>query len=270
MRSSQFRTRMYTYNENPMKITPIKTQLISFKEELLTILTSYIPALPEKSILAITSKIISVCENQVIEKSQVTSKKELIEREADFYLNDPGENPYGVYLTIKNNLLMPSAGIDESNADNHYILHPSNPQETAEIIWAFLKEYFGLQDLGILITDSHTSPLRRGVTGVALAWCGFKPIYDYVGEPDLYLRPLRFTALNLIDSLAAAAVLNMGEGNEQCPLCLIENAPKIVFHDRIPNAADKQEIIIAKESDLYAPLLNKGNWQQANKINFKE
>ena len=40
----------------------------------------------------------------------------------------PGEH---VVLAIKKHTLVPSAGIDESNANGHYILWPKNPEKEA-------------------------------------------------------------------------------------------------------------------------------------------
>ena len=128
-------------------------------------------------------------------------------------------------------------------------------QKVAALTWHFLREKHAVQNLGIIISDSHTAPLRRGVTGIALGWCGFQPLYSYVGKPDLYHNPLRVTHINLLDALATAAVLVMGEGNEQSPLALIEDAPKITFFDREPTPEEETSIHIPIAEDLYGPLL---------------
>ncbi len=63
------------------------------------------------------------------------------------------------------------------------------------------------------------------------------------------------TQINLLDALATAAVLVMGEGNEQSPLALIEDAPKITFFDREPTVEEEASIHIPITEDLYGPLL---------------
>src|SRR6266508_2193439 len=68
------------------------------------------------------------------------------------------------------------------------------------------------------ITDSKTAPLRVGVTGVTLAYSGFQALNDYVGTKDLFGRAWRMIKVNVVDALATAAVLVMGEGSEQTPL----------------------------------------------------
>jgi putative folate metabolism gamma-glutamate ligase len=241
-----------------MQIKVIQTHRIEPNEFLKSILDRYIPKLAEQTIVVITSKIISLCQGRVVPKSAV-SKEALIRTEADAILQTT-DNPYDLYLTIKNNILIPSAGIDESNGDGVYILYPQDVQSTAVSLWYHLRETHALEHLGILITDSHTTPMRRGTTGIALGWCGFEPLYCYIGKPDLYEKPLRVTQSNLLDGLASAAVLVMGEGNEQTPLTLIQDAPRISFQNRPPTTEEEQNIMISMAEDLYAPLLKGGKW----------
>ena len=115
--------------------------------------------------------------------------------------------------------------------------------------------------MGVLITDSTTRPLRRGVTGVALAHSGFAAIEDYVGRPDIFGHPLTVTKANIRDGLAAAAVLVMGEADEQTPLAVIADLPFITFQERDPTAEELAFLHISLEEDLYAPLLTRAPWQ---------
>ncbi len=241
-----------------MHIQAIKTHIIQPGELLEDILDRHLLSIPEQTILIITSKIISICQGRVLSKTSV-SKEALIKQEADA-IAQTGENPYGLYLTIKNNILIPSAGIDESNGDDIYILYPKDVQNTAIALWNHVRKKHSLEQVGIIITDSHTTPLRRGVTGIALGWCGFEPLYSYVGKTDLYDESLRVTQINLLDALATSAVLVMGEGNEQTPLAIVSDAPKISFLSRPPTPAEEQSILIPMEEDLYAPLLMGTTW----------
>jgi putative folate metabolism gamma-glutamate ligase len=242
-----------------MKIEALKTHAIMPGESLDKILDAYIPQLPEKTIVAVTSKIISLCQGCIVAKSSVSSKRDLIKKEADAYLADD-DNLYNVHLTIKHNILIPSAGIDESNGDDVYILYPEHIQQTARQIWEHLRKRKQVDDLGVIITDSHTTPLRRGVTGITLGWCGFKPLYSYIGKPDIFGRPLRVTQINNIDALGSAAVFAMGEGGEQMPLALINNAPRIQFLSRPPVVEEEQDIYIPMEEDIYMPLFKNAGW----------
>ncbi len=241
-----------------MHIKVVQTHRVQCGESLHAILDQYIPALQEQSIVAITSKIISFCQGKVIEKTSC-SKEELIQKEADAILEAPS-GPSGICLTMKDGILIPSAGIDESNGDDLYILYPANIQKTAIELWTHLRNKNNIKNLGIIITDSHTTPLRRGVTGIALGWCGFEPLYSYIGKPDIYGTPLKFTQVNLLDALAATAVLMMGEGAEQTPIAIIQDSPKINFLSRIPTSEEEVSISIPMEEDLYAPFLMKASW----------
>jgi len=242
-----------------MNIKPFKTVRVEGKDICLKdVIEQALPKLENGDILALTSKIVSLCQGRYISKEKI-SKYNLISQEADLLLQTD-QNPYNLFLTIKDGLLIPSAGIDESNGLNVYILYPKDVQEVAFSLWDHLRTNHDLQDLGILITDSHTTPLRRGVTGIALGWCGFEPLYSYVNKPDVYGHPLRVTQINILDALAASSVFVMGEGDEQTPLALIREAPKISFLNRRPTSLEEKNIKISLEEDLYGPLFQSAKW----------
>jgi len=243
-----------------MNIYSLKTHPIQVGESLADILDAYIPPLEEQMVIAITSKIISLCQGRVIPKESVPDKYQLICNEADGYLENVTPNPYDIYLTITNHILIPSAGIDESNGNGFYILYPQDIQATAAFVWEYLRKRDNITHLGIVITDSHTTPLRRGVTGIGLGWCGFIPLHSYVGKPDIYGNPLRVTQINTLDALAAASVFAMGEGAEQTPLVLIKDAPHIEYLARLPRLEEEESLRIALKDDLYAPLLESVSW----------
>jgi putative folate metabolism gamma-glutamate ligase len=241
-----------------MQTKAIKTHKVSVGESLEGILDQYLSHLNDGDVIAITSKIVSLCQGQVVEKSLI-AKHDLIKQEADSVLYAE-HNPYDLYLTIKDNILIPSAGIDESNSDGVYVLYPKNVQRAAHTIWQYLREKFSSINLGVIITDSHTTPMRRGVTGIALGWCGFEPLYSYVNKPDIYGNLMHVTQSNILDALATTAVFVMGEGCEQTPLAVISEAPKISFVSRPPNAQEEKSIAISMEEDLYSPLLMAAKW----------
>ena len=111
-----------------MIITPIKTHKITTKDnDILTVLDTHIKKLQDKTIVVITSKIISLSQGNVV-PIKGTDKDKLIAKEADAYIPRE-ENKYHYTLTIKNNILIPAAGIDKSNTKGNYVLWPKNPQE---------------------------------------------------------------------------------------------------------------------------------------------
>jgi putative folate metabolism gamma-glutamate ligase len=242
-----------------MKIEAINTHTIMPGDSIKELLDQYIHKLPDGAVIAITSKIISLCQNRIVAKRTVSRKYELIKKEADAYLKEE-ENLYDTYLTIKEGILIPSAGIDESNGDGSYILYPLNIQQIAKEIWEHLREKHRLTHLGVIITDSHTTPLRKGVTGITLGWCGFEPLYSYIGQPDIFNKPLQVTQINILDALAASAVFMMGEGAEKTPIALLTSIPKIQFLSRPPTLQEESLIHISLEEDIYAPILRKVDW----------
>lgn len=242
-----------------MRAQPIKTHKILVNECLENVINQYVTTLNDGDILAITSKIVSLCQGRIIEKSAI-SKHDLIMQEADQVVQTD-QNPYDLYLTIKNNILIPSAGVDESNSNDSYVLYPKNVQNTAYKIWNILKEKFSLKNFGVIITDSHTTPMRWGVTGITLGWCGFQPLYSYINKPDIFGKPMRVTKINLLDALATTATLVMGEGDEQTPLAIISNAPKISFVSHPPSIEEEKSVVISMEEDIYSPLLTSVKWK---------
>ena len=244
-----------------MKIKAIKTEKIRAREhEIFFILDKYVRRMPEDSVLAVTSKIISLCEGRVIKIGEV-DKDELIKREAEFFL--PRKlSRYKIIFAIKNGILAPSAGIDESNADGYYVLWPRDPQKTANEIRKYLKKKFRLKKVGVIITDSKTTPLRWGTSGVAIAHSGFAALKDYIGTSDVFGRKLKMTKANIMDALAASAVLVMGEGSEQTPLAIMEDMPFVKFQKRDPSASEIRELRISINDDLYAPMLKSVKWRK--------
>lgn len=240
-----------------MKVTACPTRLIQPGEKITKVLDEFLPPLSEGTIIAVTGKVVSVCENRLRSKEEV-SKADLIIEEADAFLETERHSPFP--LTIKSSLLTASAGVDESNGHGKYVLHPKDVQASARAIWEHLRRTHRLQEVGVIITDSNPTPLRRGVVGVAIGWCGLQPLYRYQGKLDLFGRPFAVTFANLLDALAAAAVLMMGEGDESTPLCTIENPPKVEFVQRGPTQEEESFFKMPLQDDLYRPLLTALPW----------
>ncbi|MDO8676035.1 MAG: coenzyme F420-0:L-glutamate ligase [Candidatus Azambacteria bacterium] len=230
-----------------MIIRSIKTRIFQEGEDLLYFITNYFKKLPEKSVIVVTSKIAALAERRTAAAENERMKEKLIRAESDLAI----PTKY-VWLTVKDGMVMASAGIDESNANGKLILLPKDSFKTARDLHKKLCQKYGTKRLGVLITDSRTVPLRAGVTGVAIGYAGFRGIRDYRGTPDIFGRKFKFSRTNIADSLAAAAVLGMGEGNEQQPLAIIERAP-VEFRDRVNRA----ELRIDIQEDMYRPLFSK-------------
>ena len=246
-----------------MKVSVIKTHKITHQDtDILVILDTYIPVLQEGTVVAVTSKIVSICEGRVVKDSPAGKKEKLVAKEAEYFLPQQ-MSKYDVSLTIKGGLLVATAGIDESNIDGDYVLWPKYPQASANKIREHLAKKFSLKNLGVIITDSRTTPLQWGTTGVAIAHSGFAALYDYRGKPDLFGRKMKMTQANIMDALAVSAVVVMGEGKEQTPLAIIEDIPFVQFQSRNPTKKELKSLRIDIEDDLYAPLLKSVKWRKS-------
>lgn len=229
-----------------MKITTRKTPLFRAGQNLVAFLKHVLPKLHERSIVVVTSKIIALSEGRIVPCPTERSRIKLIRQESDWAI----KTKY-TWLTVKDRMVMASAGIDQSNAFGQCVLLPVDSYRSATIIRKRLRKQYGLRQLGVLITDSRLMPLREGITGVALGYAGFRGLRDYRGQPDLMGRKLKMTRTNVADSLAAAAVLEMGEGSERQPVSVINDAP-VVFTEHV----NRRALFVDPREDIYRPFFS--------------
>ncbi len=230
-----------------MVIKTIKTAIFQPRENLLNFINHYIFNLIEGDVLVVTSKIVALAEGRLRKITNLADKEKIIRAESQFSLKTKW-----AHLTIKDNLVMANAGIDESNGQGQIILLPKNSFKTASKIRNFFKKKYQLKNLGVIITDSQTIPLRLGVIGVALGYAGFKGLKDYCQTVDIFNRPFHFSRVDVSDSLATAAVFCMGEGNERQPLAIISGAV-LTYTNRV----NINELKIDIRDDMYGPLFKK-------------
>lgn len=249
-----------------MKVTPVKTEPITTASgNLLAVLDKFLPALAERSVVVITSKIVSLCEGNVV-PSDSTDKEALIISQAEKYL--PAElSRYGHHFTIINHHLAGAAGIDESNGQSQYVLWPSNPQATANQVRQYLADKYNLREVGVIISDSTSLPMQRGTFGVSLAHSGFLALKNYIGQPDIFGRTITISQANIAGGLTAAAVVAMGEGAEQTPLCIVSELDSIEFQPRDPSADELAEINLSTDNDLFAPFWQAVDWLPGGRQN---
>lgn len=243
-----------------MKVVAIKLKpIVPPKDDLLEALFASKLTLKDGDVLAISSKVVSIAEGRCIPTNSVT-KEELIQQEADFHYM-PKNSPWGYHFTIAKGVLVGSAGIDQSNGNGYYILWPKDPMKSAQALRAQLSKHYGIKKLGVVITDSTSHPLRRGASGVALAWAGFHPLYDYRGKPDIFGRAFKVEQANIVDGIASAGVLVMGEGSEQTPVALFRDVPAAVWNAK-PIPKNEPPFTVSLQQDVFAPFFNNGKWKK--------
>jgi len=215
-------------------------------------------SLKDGDILVISSKVVSIDEGMCTLISN-TDKNTLIKQEADWFYNAPKTSKWRHLFTITKGAMSGSAGIDESNGNKHYVLYPKDPFKSAKRLRHLLMKMYRVKQLAVVITDSTSIPLRRGAIGFALAWDGIDPLRDYRGTLDIFGRKIQYEMANLIDAIAAAAVLEMGEGDECLPVVIIRDLKNIVFKNR---SSSKEGLIVEPENDVFAPLFWRKGWKK--------
>lgn len=270
-----------------MHITALKTPLVKEHDDLFKVIKNAVDDLLkqqgagknpgsvlEKSILAVTSKIVSYSQGRLVEKTAAAKKDEqasraqkhdLVHQEAEAYLPE-SYSQYDLILAIKDYTLTVNAGVDESNAAGKFVLWPENMQQAVNQIWQFLRSTYQVKDIGVIMTDSRTWPLRWGIVGTCLVHCGFLQLANYIGTKDLFDREIKMVQINVAEAVAVATTLEMGEVAEQTPLALAQNIKHIQFQNRPPTDRELKELHIERECDVYGPFINSVEWVEKKKI----
>lgn len=216
------------------------------QDDLFAVLDEYLTDVKDGDVVAISSKVVAISEGNCF-LAAVGDKKKLVEEEADLLIP---RDYWGSPLTVVKNAFIGTSGIDESNANGYHIFLPKDPFKSAKKIHNYLTKRFGLNKIGIVITDSHSVPLRRGAVGISVGFWGFKPTINCVGQEDLFGREMKIEVANLVDGLAAAATVVMGEVDECQPVVLMRGVPDLTF--AIENLKD--EAYVSFHEDTYRVL----------------
>lgn len=247
-----------------MKVTAIKTPVIQAGEDITKVISKAITKIPERSVLVVASKLASTCENRFVPK--VTGDKEekykLVRQEADDYM-EPTSSSYDIMLTIKGNWMFVNAGIDESNAAGQYLLWPKDLQKSVNQIWHFLRQHYGVKEVGVTLSDSSSFPLNWGVVGVAITYCGFNPLRSYIGTKDLHGRVMKMERVNVMQAVTVAGAYEMGEGNESTPMAIVEDIKDIEFLNHAPTTEELQMTKVGLDEDIFAPILTAVDWKSS-------
>ena len=109
-----------------MEIKAIKTGIFRENEDLARFIFKYVKKIPENSVLVITSKIVALSEGRV---GNLQEKERLIRKESKLAVKT-GDT----WLTLKDNMVLPAAGIDESNGNGRLVLLPKDNFRTAKMV----------------------------------------------------------------------------------------------------------------------------------------
>ncbi len=234
-----------------MELIPLKSRLLKPNDDLLAVFQKALGTKKLKSgdILVIASKAVAYSQGRLVSVKSKKELRKLIEKEADVVLDDGN-----MVITLKNCILIPNAGIDNSNTpQDQVILWPDKPFKAAEQIRQKLMKEYKLKNLGVLISDSHCQPLRMGTSGIAIGWAGFMGVQDERGQKDLFGKKMEYTKIAVADNLASSANLLMGETNASTPF-IIARGLKVKWSDK---KFSEKDYFIHPEECIYKKFYSK-------------
>lgn len=192
-------------------------------------------------VLVIAQKVVSKAEGRYVRLAEVVPSEEALglaaradkdPRQAELILRESREvirvRPGVVIVEHRNGYIHANAGIDKSNIPNsaddpQVLLLPSDPDASAASLREALQRGSGVLTK-VIINDSAGRAWRVGTVGIAIGTAGFLPLFNQIGEPDMFGNVLEVTESAVADELAAAASLVMGQAAEACPVVLVRGA----------------------------------------------
>lgn len=224
----------------------LKTPIIKPSDKLIDILTAVLHDDPEVElqsgdIIAIASKVVAVEQNRIIDLQTITPSPkaknlaekahltpefvEIVLQESDAVIGAVK----GALLTLRKGDVEANGGVDKSNAGSHKaILLPAEPDTFASNFKVAVEQRFKVNNIGILIADSTTKPLRLGTVGLAMGSAGFPALVDVRGQEDLFGYKMSITLRNIADNLACATNLLMGESAESVPFVIVRGLQSLI------------------------------------------
>lgn len=212
-------------------------------------------------IVVVSQKVVSKAEDMVVKLSDVEpserAKKmakvaskdprfvELVLKEAKKVVKC---SPEILIVENEKGLICINAGIDKSNVSGKdtYALLPKDPDESAERIRSGIMELTGKR-VAAVISDTYSRPFRRGQVEFAIGLAGIGPFKDYRGQEDLFNYVLKVKNIALVDEIASAAELAMGQGREAVPVAIIRNLGRA----EPDTAVSIEDLNISREEDLF-------------------
>ncbi|MCH1491559.1 MAG: coenzyme F420-0:L-glutamate ligase [Luminiphilus sp.] len=134
-----------------------------------------------------------------------------------------------IIVEHKTGHILANAGIDASNINQDgpgatVLLWPGDPDASARALSGALSDHYGFR-VPVVINDSIGRAWRMGTVGHAIGVAGLDPLWNQVGERDLYGNELRVTEPATADGIAAAAALLQGEAAEGRPAIWVRGCP---------------------------------------------
>jgi coenzyme F420-0:L-glutamate ligase/coenzyme F420-1:gamma-L-glutamate ligase len=219
-------------------------------------------------VIVISQKIVSKAEGRLARLRDVTPSEkakrvaavtgkaanfvELVLRETEKIVK---EVPGFLLVKDKRGWVCLNAGVDKSNVSAEsdlYSLLPENPDELARKLRRELMRLTGKR-VGVVICDTYSRPFRRGQVEFAIGVAGVKVFKDYRGEKDLFGYVLQVKNVAVVDELACAAELLMGQGNEAIPVAIVKGLKRVELCEE--DESSMGELRLAEHEDFFEDTL---------------
>lgn len=187
-------------------------------------------------LVVIAQKIVSKAEGATVKLSGVTVSLEAQKladktgrdaRLCQLYLDEAAE-----VIAVKGRMVITrhklgyvgsSSGIDRSNVAPHaeeiIVLLPKDPDASAARVQTAIKQFTG-KTIGVIINDSCGRDYRDGSVGMAIGIAGINAL-RIDEKVDLFGNPST-SYIAIVDEVAAAASLLMGQANEGVPAVVVK------------------------------------------------
>ena len=217
-------------------------------------------------VIVIAQKIVSKAESRVVELERVVPSAR-----AEELAKITGKDPRFIELVLKETkrvikvshevllvedirgLICINAGIDKSNIEGRtsFALLPKDPSASAEKYRLAIKEFAG-RSVAVVVCDTYSRPFRRGQVNYAIGVAGLRLFRDYRGKRDLFGQVLKVKNVAVVDEIAAAAELLMGQAREATPVVILRGLDGMVA---FCEGCDFEEMYIEEETDLFKGVL---------------
>jgi coenzyme F420-0:L-glutamate ligase/coenzyme F420-1:gamma-L-glutamate ligase len=189
----------------------------------------------DNDVIVITQKVVSKAEGRVYKLSSIEPSPfamrlgkrldkdpalvELILRESRSIVRLSGHH---LITQTRHGWICANSGVDISNVSggDAAALLPVNPDLSARRIRRRIEELSG-KKVAVIVSDTFGRPFRIGHTDVAIGSSGISPTSDLRGTVDSYGYVMRVKQTAIIDELASAAELVIGNSIERVPAAII-------------------------------------------------
>lgn len=211
-------------------------------------------------IIVVCSKVIAKSEGRIISLESVKPSEEAIRiaavidkdpRLVELILRESREvlkvERNNIITLTKHGIVGANAGIDQSNTGGlgRVVLLPIDPDASARNIRRNIKSRLGV-DVAVIVSDTYGRPFREGQINLAIGFAGICPYRDYRGLSDRDGYILRVKNIAVVDEIAAAAELVMGQATENTPFAIVRG----VEYSRCEDASFK-DVVMPKERWLF-------------------